>query len=303
MNKIFTLIFVAVTLALFSSTATAQCPTVTSANQTDGGNRINLAFADAAAASAFLASIGGTNASVTANPGGTSSTVAIFGGNNNRIRILNLSGITGGAGAYNGEITFNDAMPPFSCIFGTGPLPVTLTSFTGKKMEKSIQLEWKTESELNNDYFVVERSMDGRNFEQLKEVSGKGNSTERVVYTFEDQKPESATNYYRLRQVDYDGTESFSDIITVKFKNTRLDLNLYPTLVREEVNLDLTNFENENVLINILNATGQIILSKEVSSSEIVTLSLENLNLSEGMYYARCQSLGQITIGKFLILK
>ncbi len=204
---------------------------------------------------------------------------------------------------FTGTITFNYAGGDVTCEYALNALPVSLTAFSGKKMEKSILLEWKTASETNNDYFAIERSIDGRSFEQLTKVSGKGTTTETVAYAFEDEKPESATNYYRLRQVDYDGTESLSDIITVNFKDTRLDLNLFPTLVREEVNLDLTNYENENVLINILNSTGQIVLSKKVNSSEIVTLRLGDLNLSEGMYYARCQSLDQIKIGKFLVIK
>lgn len=291
MKKIFTLLFA---ITLFASTAIAQssCDDIIDADVVSSG-RINLTFTDATVRDAFLANEGGA---ITASPGGMG-TLENWSARAEKLRILGLSGLM--EGPFTGTIVFTN----FTCTFDLGSLPVSLASFTGKKMEKSIRLEWKTESELNNDYFAVERSMDGRNFEQLTKVSGKGNSTERVVYAFEDKNPESATNYYRLRQVDYDGTESFSDIVSVKFKANRLDLNLYPTLVREEVNLDLTNYENENVLINILNSTGQIVLSKEVNSSEIVTLSLGNLNLSEGMYYARCQSLGQITIGKFLILK
>lgn len=297
MKKIYTLIFA---ITLFASSTFAQCGTITAATQTNGNDRINLAFANFTDRDAFLANIGGSGSTVTANPGGPA-IISPF-GNGPNLRIL-FPTLTGGAGNYNGEITFNDAISPFTCTFGSGALPVSLTSFIGKNMEKFIQLEWKTASELNNDYFTVERSIDGRNFEQLAEVTGRGTTTETVAYAFKDEQPASATNYYRLRQVDYDGTESFSNIITVNFKNTSSDLKLYPTLVQAEVNLDLTSYKDENVVITILNTTGKIVFSKVVNSNEIVTLNLDNLNLGQGFYYVHCQLFNQMLVEEFFVLK
>ncbi len=294
MNKILTLIFA---LTVFASTAFAQCPNTATAPSS--ATIIFLVFGpknDSAAemaAAAFLAAQG--------------SPVTFFDAAGNSI--TGTMTVSGNASKLRIDITAGTRPNPLSfelgdCTIVAGAiLPVSLSSFTAKKMEKSILLGWETETEINNDYFAVERSTDGRDFEQLTEVSGNGNSTGQITYDFEDRNPESAINYYRLRQVDYDGTEAFSEIITVNFTDIRLDLNLYPTLAREEVNLDLTNFANEDVVIKVLDGAGRIVLNKAINGREILTLDLESLNLSEGMYYVHCQSASQTTTGKFLVVK
>ncbi len=96
-------------------------------------------------------------------------------------------------------------------------LPVSLLSFDAKINELSINLFWSTASEKNNDYMAVERSVDGKLFSEIGQIKGVGYSVERVDYSFVDHFPYPGTNYYRLRQVDYDGTTTFHKVIAVEF--------------------------------------------------------------------------------------
>jgi hypothetical protein len=99
----------------------------------------------------------------------------------------------------------------------TGALPVQLADFTATATpSRSVQLAWATASELNSSFFEVQHSLDGRTFAAVGQVAGHGNSIQPLTYSFTDTKPSAAaTNYYRLRQVDLDGTSTFSPVQAV----------------------------------------------------------------------------------------
>lgn len=97
------------------------------------------------------------------------------------------------------------------------PLPVELVSFDGKVAGSAIELNWQTASEVNNRSFFVERSADGAGFQAIGEVEGANNSTLELNYTFVDTQPLPGTNYYRLKQVDFDGQFEFSKVVAVDF--------------------------------------------------------------------------------------
>jgi len=93
----------------------------------------------------------------------------------------------------------------------------------------TIDLDWETASELNNDYFTVEKSMDGRTFTPIAEVAGSGTSTEPIRYSYTDNDPFIGANYYRLRQTDFDGTESYSNVILLEYLSTeRIEYKVFP---------------------------------------------------------------------------
>ena len=103
-----------------------------------------------------------------------------------------------------------------SCSF---VLPIELVSFRGVLVNKKVQLTWLTASEINNDYFQVERSPDALHYNSIGTVPGAGTSTNENKYSFSDDLPDRGTNYYRLRQVDYNGAFSFSNAIAIKVLN------------------------------------------------------------------------------------
>jgi hypothetical protein len=108
----------------------------------------------------------------------------------------------------------NTFFAKYNCTSVT--LPVELFSFYGESSGGINHLHWSTASELNNRYFEVERSSDGENFESIGTVNGMGNSTHLVNYAFDDRDWIGHMNYYRLRQVDFDGSFRFSDVIIIR---------------------------------------------------------------------------------------
>lgn len=107
------------------------------------------------------------------------------------------------------------------------PLPIELLSFTASRISNSVRLQWITASEINNDYFEVQRSADGIEFETLTTQKGAGTSSERMEYKFDDTAPITGTAYYRLKQVDFDGSGSYSSVVSIFFEPT-YQLTVWP---------------------------------------------------------------------------
>ncbi len=122
----------------------------------------------------------------------------------------------------------------------TTPLPVQLVSFSAKASDEQVDLSWVTESELNNDYFVVESSQDGESWNKILQVPGQGTITRRSEYTAVDAQPFQGTSYYRLRQVDFGGEAHLSKIVAVKFDGIATGLKMYPNPAAGEVNFELS---------------------------------------------------------------
>ena len=104
-----------------------------------------------------------------------------------------------------------------------GALPITLTSFEGIFNENVVELEWKVASQINNDYFVIEHSQDGDNWNKIGEVIGDGTTINEEIYNIEHINPSMGDNYYRLTQVDFDGKSETFEVILV-----RVDINIEP---------------------------------------------------------------------------
>lgn len=117
------------------------------------------------------------------------------------------------------------------------PLPVTLVSFTGKAVENNVALQWTTTEEVNASHFEVQRSGDAKTFVSIGEVEAKGESRNIVNYEFPDLSPLPGTNYYRLKQIDLDGTYAFSKTIAVQF-NAEIKINVYPNPVTDVLRVE-----------------------------------------------------------------
>lgn len=115
-----------------------------------------------------------------------------------------------------------------------GPLPVTFKEIEVKEVEQSaVRVSWSTSEEVHNDYFEVERSTDARRFQALGKVKGKGDTSVEQHYDFLDRTPLSGTSYYRIRQVDTDGTVSFSAIKPIT--RAANEATLFPNPAQERV--------------------------------------------------------------------
>ena len=144
-------------------------------------------------------------------------------------------------------------------------LPVDLIDFTGRATANSVQLHWRTAWEVNNDYFAVERSADGRRFEQIGKVAGEGNSDGESSYRYVDEAPGNAVNYYRLRQVDYDGKATYHDVISVSGP-VRPTTGVWPNPASTTIHFDTVGFADERVSVTVSNASGRVVLRRELAA-------------------------------------
>jgi Secretion system C-terminal sorting domain len=137
---------------------------------------------------------------------------------------------------------------------GQSPLPVELLSFTAIKNGKAVELEWVTASEKDNDYFVVERSTDLINTEEIGTIDGAKNSNTINRYSLTDKNPLTGNSYYRLRQVDIDGKYTHSKWLIVKFDKTT-SIILYPNPASDYIYID-TNDDNDIPELRIIDISG-----------------------------------------------
>jgi Secretion system C-terminal sorting domain len=166
-------------------------------------------------------------------------------------------------------------------------LPVELTSFTAKSSNSKTNLYWQTASEKNNSHFAIERSNDGDVFSKIGEVKGNGNSTITQNYQYTDVTPTKGINYYRLRQVDFDGTESVSKTVSVNFDSkVQNKVKVYPTLVLNAVNVELSDDSKAEIAVRDL--TGRVILTQNTEGVSNTTLNLGAL--SSGLYILTVRS-------------
>jgi hypothetical protein len=239
--------------------------TLTAAGGNGGGNNIGGTGA-ALGTSGNLFNFGGGNGG---NPGGGSgggggsSASAISNGNNGG----NGSGANGGSGGVltgagsGGRGSDRDGTPDAdpgaqpgggggargrnggtSKIGGVGlvivkvdvVLPITLASFQARSEEGGAMITWKVSSEINNDKMLVLRSKDGLNFQEIGQVNGRGTSTVPFEYRYFDANPGGGETYYRLKQVDFDGTFEYSKIIVLNTEGF-IKLFIYPNPTRERV--------------------------------------------------------------------
>lgn len=167
-------------------------------------------------------------------------------------------------------------------------LPVELVYFEVKKAGCAINLEWVTASENNNDKFLIEHSKNGKSYQVIGEVSGQSNRSEKTTYHFVDKNPHHL-NYYRLRQIDFDGVEDLSPVVTSrKACEEELEVQLSPNVTNYLTMIKLTGGQNDTVQGQLLSVQGQVIKTFEIKHHHKVSQSPLNVTfLPEGIYYVR----------------
>lgn len=172
-------------------------------------------------------------------------------------------------------------------------LPVELDDFSGIKQSNSILLKWNTLSEQNNDYFEVQHAVDGLKFTTIGRVSGKGTTLDESLYSHSHRTYKEGVNYYRLKQVDFDGAYEFSKIISVVVNSQHSEISyaLAPNPVSTEFNLNTNNNTEENITVSLFNTAGELVdVLYDNKSKTKISLSIGNLNLPRGMYFVQIQT-------------
>ncbi|MBL4702961.1 MAG: T9SS type A sorting domain-containing protein, partial [Flavobacteriales bacterium] len=186
------------------------------------------------------------------------------------------------------------------------PLPIELIQFTAHLNVDQVDLMWVTASETDNDYFTVEKSKNGLDFTPVLSVSGAGNSTQIIEYFDIDLYPWEGISYYRLKQTDFDGNFTYSNLVPVDYAmSEEVTLSIFPNpTTKNEVNLSINGLEGKEVLVLLRDIRGVEVYSKIIISSadkRLIALDLSG-KLASGVYLVTASS-ENLLYSKKLIVK
>lgn len=202
-------------------------------------------------------------------------------------------GASGGTGTFSvNDFTFN----------GPAALPVELLYFDGKVYKDKTSLTWSTATELNNDHFQIERSADGRSFDAIGKVNGAGTSYETLHYAFTDEKPLAGWNYYRLKQVDFDGQYAYSPVRAVQVEQSVAvadRLSFFPNPAGHEIVLKSQGGVSPGDRLEVFDQFGRMVLQVQVAETPDTPIDLSGL--SAGHYVARLQTANGLATGTFVV--
>ncbi|MFN8166218.1 MAG: CUB domain-containing protein [Bacteroidia bacterium] len=173
----------------------------------------------------------------------------------------------------------------------SAPLPVELLMFNAEPVEKTVDLNWLTASEINNAYFEIERSSDGKNFSTIGRVVGSGTSTTMNSYNSVDYEPLMGLSYYRLKQVDYDGKTTYSDIVPVKFATSKSLLTIQPNPAVNEVEVISFVGKNSTAVLKITDSYGHTVIEYPWEEHDgLNRLQINVADLAKGIYFVTLEN-------------
>ncbi len=219
--------------------------------------------------------------------------------------VVNPPSAATGSNPYTQTLSGITAFSPFS--IANTVFPVELMSFKGEESSNKVLLTWATASEINNDYFAIERSVDNVNFAAIGTVKGAGNSTRLNTYNFIDAEAAALvqpTLYYRLKQVDMDGTFTYSATVVVNMsKGNHTVETIAPNPFDNTLKITFkSNKTVTHVQVKITDINGRIVSERTISSpTGMQFINLDNLaNLATGMYNVLIVTNGETNIYKLV---
>jgi type IX secretion system substrate protein len=181
---------------------------------------------------------------------------------------------------FTGPLTFGSLL-----IDPSNPLPIELKSFNAELVGDVVMLSWTTASELNNDFFTVEKSQDAINFKKVVDVEGAGNSATEVNYSARDNSPYFGFSYYRLKQTDFNGAYEYSDLVIIQ-NDKEIRTSIFPNpVVGNTFYLSMEGSAGQEVLVTIFNTMGKRVYSKTIlqqNGSMVATINLPKMR--SGLY-------------------
>ncbi len=168
------------------------------------------------------------------------------------------------------------------------PLPVELTAFNAKcNNNGDVSLTWTTNSEINNDFFTIEKSYNGYDFTSIGVIQGAGNSSNIINYNFTDSDKDLSA-YYRLKQTDFNGDFTYSDVISVKCEQN--EKNIYAYVDNDQIIVNIESNKDEKVTVNVVDARGRLIYDSNMMTTKgMNSLSIDDA-ISTGIYFIRISS-------------
>jgi hypothetical protein len=187
------------------------------------------------------------------------------------------------------------------------PVPVELTSFTVTSNGKEVILKWSTVTELNNQGFEIQRSTEGIEFFTVGFVNGHGTTTEQQNYSYADRDLDNGKYFYRLKQVDYNGSYEYSDVVEIDFRtfNSYLLEQCYPNPFNPTTTIGFGIQDKSNVKITILNAIGEevaVVLNEEREPG-FHQVEFNAANLPSGVYFYQLKAGSFVETKKMILMK
>ncbi len=200
-------------------------------------------------------------------------------------------------GSFAQKIDGTGVLGGISCV-----LPVEMLSFTGYNKNNTNILDWKTASETNSDYYIIERGNNGNSFESIGKVKGAGNSNTIMSYGYSDNNYSQGVNYYRLKQVDFDGNYTYSKTISISnLQISKSSISIYPVPCNQELNYELYSEGNSLTNITVTDVLGNVVIQEQIKTKRGIAKSKLNIeNLSEGVYFLRMENGTDQTQIKFI---
>ena len=177
-------------------------------------------------------------------------------------------------------------------------LPISLTSFTGKAVDKNILLNWNTASEENNNYFDIQHSADGKTFTSIGKVSGAGTSKVSKDYSYVDENPYAGTTYYKLVQHDFDGKTSESKVIGVASNISAACLSVYAT--SSDVKITLSSPNRTTGTFEVFDIGGRRLSATSLAVNKGYNTISIPVSLQPGVHFVRYTSEGVVNSVKFM---
>ena len=183
------------------------------------------------------------------------------------------------------------------------PLPIELVDFKCNLIDhKNIELKWITASESNSQYFSVERSANGIDYETVGYVNAAGNSLNTIYYSYTDKNALNDISYYRLKSVDFDGSYKYSDICSVVNQTGELSISVYPNPTNNSVTVDFKNADNvRSTDFSIMDVTGKRMTVSAIQLNNKYILDLSSLQ--SGLYFIELNISNKKVLQKIILQK
>ena len=182
-----------------------------------------------------------------------------------------------------------------------GALPVDLISFSARKLETAIQLDWQTASEENNAGFEIHKSSEGSNWGIIGWMDGRGTTEALQAYEFTDRSPYLGDNYYRLKQIDFDGKFEFSNIVNMKGELPNVAIQVIPNPSPGNVEISIANPNKFKMLATLFNSRGEVVWRSQLIDNEVLWSSRFDLK-DAGLYFVSVQIGKEVYSEKLLVI-
>jgi len=180
-------------------------------------------------------------------------------------------------------------------------LPVELIYFRGQKIAGNIVLQWTTASEINNAGFEIQKSRDARDWQIIEFIEGQGTTDEINDYQYLDKNSFSGINYYRLKQIDYDGAFEYSKVIAVQYDNSENTLQVFPNPSNRLISVQINNSSNQKMKVKITDNLGRIIWESGLIKDESNWRKEMEIE-KNGIYFVTAQVGGEAHYQRIIIL-